>query len=186
MFIKGLLTLFLLGLSAVAAQTQVVPELKTLIAGQTIEREIAGGESHAYQITLTAGQFLHAQVEQQGIDLAIDLFDPGGQKLADADSPNDNWGAEPILLVVGLSGNYRVDIRSPNKTALTGRYEIKIIALREATVTDKTHVAAERAFNEGRKLRAQQTMNELGSEFELHPNQIGIWKTGAGGCQDGV
>ncbi len=85
-----------------------------------VERELKGGETHSYQVALEAGQFLYAQVEQQGIDLAIDVFDPGGQKIADADSPNDNWGAEPILLVAGSSGNYRVDIRSPNKTALNG------------------------------------------------------------------
>ena len=100
-------------------------------------RELKGGETHSYQVALVQPNVSMPQVEQQGIDLAIDVFDPGDQKIADADSPNDNWGVEPIMLVASLSGNYRVDIRSPNKTALTGRYEIKIIASRKATATDQ-------------------------------------------------
>src|SRR5688572_15714520 len=102
-----------------------------------VERELKGGETHSYQVSLVADQFLHVQVEQQGIDLVVDLFDPTNQKIADADSPNDNWGAEPIVLVANSTGNYRIDIRSPNKTALTGRYKIKIIASRQATATDQ-------------------------------------------------
>ncbi len=141
-----------------------------------VQRELKGGETHSYQVTLVAGQFLYAQVEQQGIDLVVDLFDPGDQKIADADSPNDNWGVEPILLVASLSGNYRVDIRSPNKTASTGRYEIKIIASREATATDKTHIAAERAFNEGRKLRAQQTVAARRSAIEKYEQALPLFR----------
>src|SRR5258705_11213214 len=57
-----------------------------------VQRELKGGETHSYGVALVAGQFLYAEVEQQGIDLAIDLFDPGGQKIADADSPNYNCG----------------------------------------------------------------------------------------------
>jgi CHAT domain-containing protein len=137
-----------------------------------VQRELKGGETHSYQVALVAGQFLYAEIEQQGIDIVVDLFDPGDQKIADVDSPNDNWGAEPILLLASLSGKYRVDIRSPNKTALNGRYEIKIIALREATATDKTHVAAERAFNEGRKLRAQQTVAARRSAIEKYEQAL--------------
>ena len=62
-----------------------------------MERELKGGETHSYQVSLVAGQFLYVQVEQQGIDLVVDLFDSSNQKIADADSPNDNWGAEPIV-----------------------------------------------------------------------------------------
>ena len=131
-----------------------------------VERELKGGETHSYQVSLVAGQFLYVQVEQQGIDLAVDLFDSSNQKIADADSPNDNWGAEPIVLVANSSGNYRIDIRSPNKTAVTGRYKIKIIASRKATATDQAHVAAERAFNEGRTLRSQQTVAARRSAIE--------------------
>ncbi len=142
-----------------------------------VERELKGGEIHSYQVALVAGQFLYAQVEQQGIDLVADLFDPSNQKIADADSPNDNWGTEPLLLVASLSGNYRVDIRSPNKTALPGRYTIKIIASREATATDKAHVAAEWAFNEGRKLRAQQTVAARRSAIEKYEQALLFFRT---------
>jgi CHAT domain-containing protein len=141
-----------------------------------VERELKGGETHSYQLSLVAGQFLYAQVEQQGIDVTIDVFDPGGQKIADVDSPNDNWGAEPILLVAGLSGNYRVDIRSPNKTALTGRYEIKIIASRKPTATDLTHFAAERAFNEGRMLRAQPNVVARRSAIEKYEQALPFFR----------
>jgi len=46
-------------------------EIKTLEPGKTIERQLAGGESHFYQIHLDTGQFLHADVEQKGIDVVV-------------------------------------------------------------------------------------------------------------------
>ena len=103
------------------------------------------------------------------------MFDSSNQKIADADSPNDNWGAEPIVLVANSSGNYRIDIRSPNKTALTGRYKIKIIASRKATATDPAHVAAERAFN-GRTLRAQQTVAARRSAIEKYEQALPFFR----------
>ena len=129
-------------------------ELPTLSA---TERELKGGETHSYRIPLTSGQFLYALVEQKDIDVVTAEFDPDGNQIIESDSPNDRWGTEPILLVASRSGIYRVDVRSPNAKAPAGRYEIKMIALREATPIDKGHVTAEIAFDQGRKLRAQQT-----------------------------
>ena len=120
-------------------------------------RELKGGETHSYRIQLTKGQFLNANVEQDNIDIVIAIFGPDGKQLTESDSPNDQWGSEPILLVAPTSGEYRIDVRSPRNTAPAGRYEIKIIALREATEIDKGHAAAQLAFDEARKLRAQQT-----------------------------
>ena len=40
-----------------------------LVPGVPIEREIARGETHAYQIKLAAGQYLQAVADQRGIDL---------------------------------------------------------------------------------------------------------------------
>ena len=136
--------------------------------------------SRAARLILTRYRWWQAsfcmQVEQQGIDLVVDLFDSSNQKIADADSPNDNWGAEPIVLLANSSGNYRIDIRSPNKTALTGRYKIKIIASRKATATDPAHVAAERAFNQGRTLRAQQTVAARRSAIEKYEQALPFFR----------
>jgi len=123
-----------------------------------LTRPLNGGETHSYRLALNVGEFFYALVEQQGIDVVIDLFDPTGKHIADADSPNDNWDSEPILLIANTTGNYRVDISSTNKKAPAGRYAIKLIALRHPTSVDKAHVAAEDAFDAGRRLRSQGTV----------------------------
>jgi CHAT domain-containing protein len=116
---------------------------------------LKGGESHSYSIKLSAGQFLYALIEQQGIDLSVSLFKPDGSQISVSDSPNDRAGTEPALLVADVSGEHRVEVRAPNPRASAAHYQIKILALREATATDKQHTAAQRAFDEAQKLRAQ-------------------------------
>ncbi len=117
--------------------------------------EIKGGDSHSYRINLAAGQFLHALIEQQGIDVTVSVFKPDGSALSYSDSPNDRFGSEPALMIAETSGEYRVELRAPNTRASAAHYQIKIVALREATAADKQHVAAQRAFDEAQKLRPQ-------------------------------
>jgi CHAT domain-containing protein/tetratricopeptide (TPR) repeat protein len=121
---------------------------------------LKGGESHSYRVTLTSGQYLYAVVEQQGIDVEVALLNPDGSQLALADSPNGRWGSEPILLIATTSGEYRVVIKSPNARAEAGNYQIRVEALREATATDKQHVAAQRSFDEAQILRAKPNTTE--------------------------
>jgi CHAT domain-containing protein len=114
---------------------------------------LKGGESHSYLINLAAGQFLHALIEQQGIDVTVSLFKPDGSLISVSDSPNERFGPEPALLVADVSGEYRIEVRAPNPRAGAANYLIKIVAVREATAIDKQHVAAQRAFDEAQKLR---------------------------------
>jgi CHAT domain-containing protein/tetratricopeptide (TPR) repeat protein len=137
-----------------AGLAQTAGKLPTLT---DVERELKGGETHSFRITLTSGQFLHALVEQKDIDVMTAVFAPDGKQLTESNSPNDRWGNEPVLLVASIPGEYRVDVRSPNNKAPAGRYQIKIIASREATPIDKGHAVAQTLFDEARKLRNQQT-----------------------------
>ncbi|HEY2962262.1 MAG TPA: tetratricopeptide repeat protein, partial [Pyrinomonadaceae bacterium] len=150
-FLVGLLAA--LAISALSGFAQTAKELPALAA---VTRDLKGGETHAYRIGLTSGQFLHATVEQQDIDVVTAVFGPDGKQLTESDSPNDRWGSEPIILVAPASGDYRVDIRSPNSQVPAGRYEIKIVALREASAIDRGLAAAQILFDEARKLRTQQ------------------------------
>src|SRR6185369_17180747 len=152
--------ILLLGIPALA-QTE-------LPALSNITRELKGGESHSYRIVLTSGQFLHAIVEQQGIDLIANVFTPDGKKLSETDSPNDTFGSEPILVVAAIPGEYRVDIYSTDKRAPAGHYRIQIVALREATTVDRDHVAAQRSFEEAATLSVQQAAIAQQSAIEKY------------------
>ena len=151
-FVTRFLTILLIGVAPVLAQTP-----GDLPALAPVERELKGGETQSFRIVLAANQFLHALVEQKDIDVMTAVFGPDGKQLGETNSPNDRWGTEPVLLVASVPGEYRVDVRSANNKAQPGRFEIKIIALREATTVDKGHAAAQAAFDEARKLRALQT-----------------------------
>ncbi len=110
------------------------------------EREIKGGETHAYRIALTSGQFLYALVDQKTIDVRVGLIAPDGKEIGEADSPDDR-GTEPVLLIADKSGDYRVEVRARDGAA-PGRYEIRILHLREATAEDKRLVHAQRLLEE--------------------------------------
>src|SRR5215471_9940925 len=50
--------------------TQSVQESATLEPGKPVERELPGGGSQSYKITLISGQYLRIVVEQRGIEVA--------------------------------------------------------------------------------------------------------------------
>jgi len=128
-----------------------------LSPGTALERALKGGESHSFQISLIAGQFLHVSVEQEGIDVEVILFGPKGERISHTDSQNGLWGPEPALLIAEQSGVYQVQVDAPDKSVPEGRYEIRIVALRDATDDDRKHVAAEHLMEQGQDLLGEQT-----------------------------
>src|SRR5262245_48426269 len=120
--------------------------------GKPIEKRLAGGEAHGYSVAINAGQLLRAVIEQRGVDVAVTLFGPDGQKLLEVDSPNGDEGPEPVSWIAEVSGNYRIEIRSDDKQAKPGRYEARIETLRAATEADRNRVAAEHTVVEAEQL----------------------------------
>jgi len=136
-------------------------ELTTLTPGTTIERSMKGGESHSYQVALTQGQFLYVEVEQKGIDVEVILFGADGKQISHTDSQNGLWGPEPAVVVAGQAGTYRVQVDCPDKSAEPARYEIRIVALRDATEDDRKHATAEHLMEEGLDASGQQGPDSL-------------------------
>src|SRR5215510_5475900 len=152
-----LLLFLLLVASSVTAQG-VPQDVTTLNSTKPVEREMKGGETHVYQVRLTSGQFINISVEQRGIDVAVDLLDPNEKQINTQDGPNGRYGPESVVAIAATEGNYRLVVRAPNKTAPLGRYRISVLAVRDATDTDRAHVAAESLFAEAYlKLRPQRT-----------------------------
>ena len=112
--------------------TKVKTEAQVLEPGKPVERELKNGETHAYQIVLSVGQFLDAAVNQRGVDLVVRVFAPDGSKLAEIDSPNGNQGDEPVVVEAKASGAYRVEVSPLQQDSSQGKYEIRINELLSA------------------------------------------------------
>jgi CHAT domain-containing protein/uncharacterized protein HemY len=124
----------------------------SLEPGKPVERELSGGQSHFYKISMTTGQYLQVTVSQLGIDALVALFTPEGKKIGEADIEKATVRSEIISAIAEATGAYRIEVRSAEKTAGAGRYEIRIEALKMATAEDKHHVAADLAFREAKQL----------------------------------
>jgi CHAT domain-containing protein/tetratricopeptide (TPR) repeat protein len=167
--------LMMFGASSAAKAPQ--HDVTALEPGRAIERDLKGGEAHTFRVRLASGQFLHAVVMQKGIDVGVTVLRPDGQPLAKLDSPNSDSGPEPVVLVAEEPGDYRLEVSSPNPRAPAGRYEIRIINLREATPTDRNHVAAEQAFGQAQKLRSQRTAVSMKEAIEKYREALPFFQS---------
>jgi len=103
--------------------------------GTPIERTLAAGQTHSYNVSLEQDQLLQLVVDQRGIDVVVRVFSPTGRTLGEFDSPNGTNGPENLTVIADANGMYRVDIAplGQNEDLRAGRYEIRILELRKAT-----------------------------------------------------
>jgi hypothetical protein len=111
------------------------PQTDSLQPGIAIERSLARGQNHSFNINLEQDQFLQLVVNQHGIDVIVRVFAPEGKSLGEFDSPNGAEGPENVSLISGTAGVYRIEVAPLGQTenVAAGRYEIKIVELRRAT-----------------------------------------------------
>lgn len=165
-----------LALAVQAAAAQEAAAVRDLRPGQTVARELAGGASHTYTVTLEAGQFVHFVVEQKGVDVALLLFDPRGERVAQVDSPNGVAGLEPLIFIAGEGGAYRLEVRAIDKEARAGLYEARIEELRAANERDRKAVEAKRLFDAAETWRTKQTLEARRTSLEQYAAALRLWR----------
>lgn len=145
--------------------------------GKPIDRELRGGQSDSYTIRVSAGQFLHAVVDQLGIDVALTLYSPDGKKIASMDSLNGTIGPEQISAIAEASGIYRLDVSSGDKTVPAGRYKATISSLRTPTDEDRARISAERLFSEAMALQVQGDADSVRQAAQKFEDTLPLWKS---------
>ena len=141
-------------------------EVKSLELGKLITRELKGGQSHSYEVSLAAGQYAYVGVDQKGIDVVVKLFAPDGKLITEVDNPNGSQGLEPVHITAEATGIYRLEVSSFDADPAPGRYEAKLIEIRPATEQDRIRFAARRVFDEAEKLRRQGTTDSLAAAIK--------------------
>jgi CHAT domain-containing protein len=149
-----------------------------LEAGKPLDKMLAGGEKDSYDIYVGSGQFLHAVVEQLGLDVALTLYAPDGKLIASMDSPNGNHGLEQLSTIAETPGIYRLDITAPDKTVPSGRYRVAVDPIHEPDDKARARISAERAFYRATVLFEEQGMlsNSLRSASEKYVATLPLWQ----------
>ncbi len=142
------------------AGVQKAQEADVLEPGKPVERALAAGQNHAYQITLAEGQFLSVIVEQRGIDVVVRLLGPDGKEILGVNSEIRKQGQETVWHVAEVAGSYRLKIQAARKDDPAGRYEIRVAELRAATEKDRVLSKAHRLNTQLRELRSVRNYGE--------------------------
>ena len=137
---------FLLTLTAIG---QGINTIQVLLPTETVERRLVGGETHRYQVSLVADEFLQIRVEQKGTDVVLKLVDANGKQLAMMDSPNGIAGFETLSWVAITAGDYEIFVSSLEAQASAGAYSLRRENKRLATIGDRRRVEIERVYGEG-------------------------------------
>jgi CHAT domain-containing protein/tetratricopeptide (TPR) repeat protein len=166
-FILSLATLFL----CLQVSAQITTQPTTLVPGQPLERQIAGGESHSYQVTLKAGQFIRVLAVQKGINIVMALEDQDGTQISEANFSSNFGGQESLSYEAPMDGAYRVIVRPFVDTAKTGTYELRLESKATTAPADKKRINAERvlmeAFASSRKSDFQPTIDKALQSLSL-------------------
>src|ERR1700694_4010192 len=132
-------------LKSVNAQTDQ-PQLSL---GSIIERTMTSTDAHTFTVNLTQGQFLKVVVDQRGVDVVIRISSPDGKVIGSFDSPNGASGPELVEVVTDSSGSHRIDVipfSQPGRSPSSGKYELKVVELREATQKEFEQSKAQRGL----------------------------------------
>lgn len=149
----------------------------TLRPGETVGREITGGERHLYKIYLSQGQFFQAVVEQLGVDVTASICTQDGRRVAEVDRQSGSWGPEAISLIAKEDGEYRLQVRPIESVGIGGRYIIKIKELRDSAPTDEVQVEAERIVTEGGKYFEKGKPDCLIESIKKYEQALKLWQS---------
>jgi CHAT domain-containing protein/Tfp pilus assembly protein PilF len=125
-------------------------KLTTLAAGVPVERELAEGARHGYQLALAEGQYFKVVIKQLGLSVRVSLGQPDGESYFVIDIP-ERTPEVVIERVAESSGVYRLDVIARTK-APTGRYEIRVAEVRPATADEGALQQARDLFRRRRSL----------------------------------
>ncbi len=150
--------------------------LPALGDGDVVERQLLGGEAHAFQIALASGQRLRVIADQRGIDVKIAIYGADSRLLVEMDSQNFTQGLEIASAIAERDGMCRVEIRSPNESAPAGRYSLRIEIAGAYAEEDRRWIEAQRAYVEGRRLRAQAAAGARTEAIRRFEEALGHWR----------
>jgi len=148
----------------------------TLTPGTSLAGEARAGEGDAYEVTLTAGQYLRLLVTKEGdLSLSLTAYGPDGREAAAM--TGTRYGSFPFSFIAASDGTHRVVVRLAEAGVDACRYELRVEESREATPRDQKEDAAVWAFAEAERLRAEWEEGSLRRAVEEYAAAATLWNS---------
>jgi CHAT domain-containing protein/tetratricopeptide (TPR) repeat protein len=149
-------------------------EQPTLQPGVPFERQLAGGETHSYRISLKSGQFLRIEVEQHRIDVLVSLTSAAAQQLAVS---NRQYAVvERVSTIAETDTELRLEVRAANPADASGRYIIRLAEARAANGLDRDLVKADLTFAAAHQLLEQEALTARRSAVEKLEESLALYR----------
>lgn len=172
-FVRQIVIALIAALS-IAAQEKPLDTLQ-LTPGQTSERELTGGNTQTFVVTLLRGQFLHAVVNSRNVDVVATVYAPDGQKLLTADLLKYP-APEPVSLEAEQNGEYRIEVHAVAASVVRGRYEISSELKPQPGEADRLRLLAERLLVEANDFEREGSKQSLAKAIEKRAEAIVLWR----------
>ncbi len=140
---------------------------------QMMQKPLAQGERHLYQIKLTAGQYFRVLLRHPGIKLQLNLYDPEGRTLSSFQYHQS--GTIPLSAIAEQSGIYRIEIVSKEITSYTGNYKIQLAENRPKHLSNEDRITADKAVAMAQSTSVEMPFVALKNSLANHQQAQTLW-----------
>jgi CHAT domain-containing protein/uncharacterized protein HemY len=113
---------------------------------QIVERGIGLQETHIYEFSLDAGEFVRFDVEQKNVDPQLVISDAGGKQLREIYFERI-VGRTAISFIAVEKAKFRLILKPSGKSKMDGSYRLQMSRPRLSNETDRQRIKAEVALN---------------------------------------
>jgi CHAT domain-containing protein/tetratricopeptide (TPR) repeat protein len=160
-------------------------------SAQVLERDHAltgtleSGESQLYRLLATTGQYFRVMVRPNGCPLTVRLLAPSGAEITTVVNAAGEQRDVPVSNIAQETGTYRLEFAFTDPDAPSRTYGISLTETRPATADDEKRIAAERAFQVGKRLQAQGSKESLQQAIVAFESALPLWRTISDRTQEG-
>jgi CHAT domain-containing protein len=131
---------------------QQITESGELRYGAPVNARLKQGETHQYQLRLSAGQYVRVEAVALSGDVMLELSTPEGKKLMKMKAVNGNPEGTSVTTVADETSTYYARVGSSRSKNDNVEYQVRISELREAAASDRTQCQGEHLFAAGEEL----------------------------------
>lgn len=143
--------------------------------GSEVRYQIEDAVSQGFSVQLEPGEYLDISIEQHGVDVAIEVWDPQGESYMKIDSPSGEQGTERIELWSEEGGRYRIEVE-PFEGSVPGAYTVRPMVRRLAEERDRRRAQAAFLFAQAEELRLEHGVGFLANSVKSYEQASALYE----------